>query len=188
MLSTSRENELTRAGSIENFVKSEKFPETGETTQITLNKTFHFWHVYVRGLKPNIHYAYRMGGKFDPSSGYRFDGEKTLIDPYSKGNNKTLWDRGKACVPGDNLATSMRSAVIDSSGYDWDNDNYIVMRAVDKAPISMASMLSEMPRKRELKETVIYELHIGGFTRSSTSRVTKPGTFTGATERIPYLK
>ncbi len=172
ILSTSRENALTQIGSIENSVKPEKSSETTETRGIPLNKTFHFWHVYVHGLKPGIYYAYRIGGKFDPTKGYRFDGKKVLIDPYSRGNNKTLWDRRAACMPGDNLATSMRSVVIDPSGYDWSNDPSVVLRG----------------KNRKLKENIIYELHIGGFTRSQTSKVTTPGTFAGVIEKIPYLK
>lgn len=172
ILSTSRENALTQIGSIENSVKPEKSSETTETRGIPLNKTFHFWHVYVHGLKPGIYYAYRIGGKFDPTKGYRFDGKKVLIDPYSRGNNKTLWDRRAACMPGDNLATSMRSVVIDPSDYDWSNDPSVVLRG----------------KNRKLKENIIYELHIGGFTRSQTSKVTTPGTFAGVIEKIPYLK
>lgn len=178
---------MTQTRSIEYSKILEKSTETAKTTRIALNKTFHFWHVYVRGMNPGMHYAYRIGGKFDPSRGYRFDGEKVLIDPYSKGNNKTLWDRGKACVPGDNMATSMRSVVIDHSDYDWEDDHHVILKAMNKTP-----KLSEMPRAKnmppELNETILYELHIGGFTRSDTSEVNNPGTFSGVIEKIPYLK
>src|SRR5690349_22858878 len=46
------------------------------------NKTFHIWHVFVRGLRPGMHYAYRIDGPRDRNQGHRFDGEKLLIDPY----------------------------------------------------------------------------------------------------------
>ena len=46
------------------------------------NKTFHFWHVYVRGLKPGAHYAYRVEGPNDVHGhGDRYNPNKVLIDP-----------------------------------------------------------------------------------------------------------
>lgn len=133
----------------------------------TVNKTFHFWHVFIENAKPGLHYAIRVDGPNDPGAGHRFDREKVLIEPYSKGNNKTLWKRGDACKPGDNLATSLRSVVIDTHGYDWEGDQ---------------------PLNRPLNETVIYELHVGGFTRSPSASAKQPGTFAGVIEKIPYLK
>ncbi|WP_233222735.1 glycogen-debranching protein [Chroococcidiopsis sp. CCALA 051] len=61
----------------------------------------------------------------------------------------------------------MRSVVIDTSEYDWEGDR---------------------PLNRPMSETIIYEMHIGGFTKSPTSSVKYPGTFAGAIEKIPYLK
>jgi isoamylase len=43
----------------------------------TTNKSFHFWHVFVRGLEAGAHYAYRVDGPFDPASGHRFDRKKS---------------------------------------------------------------------------------------------------------------
>ncbi len=131
-----------------------------------VNKTFHLWHVFVRGLKPGVHYAYRVDGAFD-SNGQRFNRNKVLIDPYARGNSDFLWDRASACTPEDNVKTSMRSVIIDPSGYDWHGDK---------------------PLKRPLDETIIYEAHVRGFTQSPTSGVRHPGTFAGLIEKIPYLK
>ena len=47
-----------------------------------VNKSFHFWHCYVRGVRPGSFYAYRIDGNHDAQSGNRFDPEKVLIDPY----------------------------------------------------------------------------------------------------------
>lgn len=132
-----------------------------------VNKTFHFWHVYVRGLKPGAHYAYRVDGPRDPDAGHRFNRNKVLIDPYARGNTNSLWRRADACDPDDNIDTSMRSVVIDTSGYDWEGDR---------------------PLNRPMEDTIIYEMHAGGFTKSPTSGVTHPGTFSGIVEKIPYLK
>ena len=131
------------------------------------NRTFHFWHVYVKGANPGLHYAFRVDGPTDLSAGHRFNRKKVLIEPYSKGNTKALWVRDDACSPGDNLATSLRSVVIDPEDYDWEGDQ---------------------PLKYPTTELIIYEMHVGGFTRAPNSGVDYPGTFSGVIEQIPYLK
>jgi isoamylase len=131
-----------------------------------VNKTFHFWHAFVRGLQPGMHYAYRVDGGFD-SAGQRFNRNKVLIDPYARGNSDSLWDRGSACTPEDNQKTSMRSVVIDASSYDWEGDK---------------------PLNHPMEDSIIYEAHVRGFTKSPTSGVRHPGTFAGLAEKIPYLK
>ncbi|MDH4358497.1 MAG: glycogen debranching protein GlgX [Candidatus Berkelbacteria bacterium] len=132
------------------------------------NNSFHFWHIYVKGLKLGAVYAFRVDGERDPAEhGFRFDQDKVLIDPYARGNTNELWDRQAACVVGDNMAKSMRSVVIDTSVYDWEGDK---------------------PLKLPMSKTVIYELHVGGFTKSPTSKASHPGKFKGLIEKIPYLK
>src|SRR5215467_11313017 len=92
------------------------------------HRTFYFWHVYVRGLKPGASYAYRIDGPQDlHGRGDRFNRNKVLLDPFTSGNTETLWNRANACGSEDNLATSMRSVVIDFAGYDWEGD-----RALDR--------------------------------------------------------
>lgn len=132
-----------------------------------LNRTFNMWHVYIKNLKPGAHYAYRTDGNQNLQSGHRFNPKKVLIDVYSKGNNNHLWDRAAATTNEDNLATSMRSVVVDAAGYDWEGDQ---------------------PLGYELQDSIIYEMHVGGFTKSPTSNVENPGTFSGIIEKIPYLK
>ena len=87
-----------------------------------VNKSFHFWHAFVRGLGAGAHYAYRVDGPFNPGAGHRFNRNKVLIDPYARGNDNNLWQRAAACGPDDNAAVAMRSVVIDPSGYDWEGD------------------------------------------------------------------
>ena len=184
VISTSRRIERAHTGEHDNEVSDGK---ENDITRISLNKTFHFWHVYLRGLRPGIHYAYRIGGPQKPEEGHRFDPEKVLIDPYSRGNNHKLWDAGKACQPGDNLATSMRSVIIDTSDYDWGKDSHVILRAMNENPDMSEKPLNKgMPP--ELNETIIYELHVGGFTRNENSGVAHPGTFSGVIEKIPYLE
>ncbi|MFN8621788.1 MAG: glycogen debranching protein GlgX [Chloroflexota bacterium] len=142
-------------------------PEATFTLDPAIHKTFHFWHCHVKGARPGQFYAYRVDGPRELSEGHRFDPEKVLIDPYSKGISRALWDRGAACRPGDNLATSMRSAIIDHTDYDWDGDRVLGY---------------------PMQDLIIYEMHVGGFTKSPTSGVRDPGTFAGVVEKIPYLQ
>lgn len=133
-----------------------------------VNKTFQLWHVYVRGATPGVHYAYRVDGPRDlHGSGHRYNPHKVLVDPYARGITQHLWNRGRACDADDNVDCSMRSTVIDVEGYDWEGDR---------------------PPNRPMDQTVIYELHVGGFTKSPSSGVTYPGTFAGIVEKIPYLQ
>ncbi len=131
------------------------------------NKTFHFWHVFVRGCTPGVSYAFRIDGPADPTAGHRFNPSKVLIGPYARGIQKHLWKRADAVGPQDNLATSMRCATVDLSQYDWEGD-----RALN----------------RPIGETIIYEMHVGGLTRSPSADVRHPGTFAGVIEKIPYLQ
>lgn len=134
---------------------------------IELNKVdncdFGFWSIFVENLKPNIYYAYRAYGKDANIS------NKVLLDPYAKGIDTYLWNIDNALLKNnvDNLATSMRGCVLDTSGYNWEG--------VQKPHIS-------------LKETIIYEMHVKGFTNSTTSEVKNRGTYSGVIEKIPYLK
>lgn len=134
----------------------------------TVNKTFHFWHVYIVGLKAGTFYGYRVDGPQNLNSiGNRFNKNKVLIDPYAKSNTNSRWDRMNALGSSNNVSTSMRSAVVDMSAYDWEGDR---------------------PLNRPMSETVIYEMHVGGFTRSPSSKCQNPGTFSAVVEKIPYLK
>ena len=132
------------------------------------NKTFHFWHVLVKGLKPGAGYAYRVDGPQDlHGAGHRFNKNKVLLDPYAKCNSNVLWNRIDAVGDEDNLTTSMRSIVMDLADYDWENDK---------------------PIRRPMDETIVYEMHVRGFTKSPSSNCKYPGTYSGVIEKIPYLK
>lgn len=131
------------------------------------HRCFCFWHCYIPGLKAGAHYAYRVDGPWDPARGHRFNPKKVLLDPYSRGNTNALWNRADACTMEDNIVSSMRSVVINSADYDWEGD---------QSP------------QRPMESSVIYEMHVGGFTRSPSSKAKHPGTFRGVIEKIPYLK
>jgi glycogen operon protein len=132
------------------------------------HRSYHFWHCHVSGMRTGQVYAYRVDGHHEAKGvGTRFNRRKVLLDPYSRANVNTLWDRSRAIGPEDNCAYSMRSMVVDLDGYDWEGDK---------------------PLRTPLADTVIYEAHVGGLTASPTSGVTHPGTFAGVVEKIPYLK
>jgi isoamylase len=134
------------------------------------NRTFYYWHIFVLGIGAGQLYAYRVHGPFAPRQGHRFDGSKVLIDPYARGVvvGKN-YDRGAAVLPGDNCAYAMKGVVVDSQAYDWEGD---------------------LPLNLPYASTVIYEMHVGGFTRNPNSGVAleKRGTYAGLIQKIPYLK
>lgn len=135
--------------------------------QEEINCTFFSWHVYVAGLPVGIWYVWRMDGPNDiPESGLCFDKEKHLIDPWARAISDQRWSRKAACLPGDNGQTAMRCVVVDNR-YDWEGD---------------------VPLRIRSEKAIVYELHVGGFTRHPSSNVTYPGTFAGLIEKIPYLQ
>jgi glycogen operon protein len=111
-----------------------------------------------------------MEGPFDPANGLRFDSDKVLLDPYSKSITvPRAYSRNAAARRGDNAATAMKSLVIDPGAYDWEGD-----------------LLPRRPSSR----TIVYEMHVRGFTRHPNSGVSeeKRGTYAGLIEKIPYLE
>jgi len=135
-----------------------------------LNRTSHYWHIFVPGIMAGQLYGYRVDGPGNASGGNRFDCHKVLIDPYGKSVSVGQhYDRSAASYPGDNAATSMKSVVADLSIFDWEGDR---------------------PLKHSFRATVIYEMHVAGFTRHPNSGVTKDkrGTYLGLLEKIPYLQ
>ena len=133
-------------------------------------RTYHYWHVFVPDLKPGQIYAYRAHGPFAPERGLRFDGEKILLDPYGLAVAvPEAYNRRAACQPGDNTPVALKSVVTDPGRYDWGAD---------------------LALKRPFAETVIYEIHVRGFTRHPSSDVAsvKSGTYAGLIEKIPYLQ
>jgi len=133
-----------------------------------VNRTFYSWHVYVTALPTGTWYTWRIDGSNEPKeAGLHFDKDKHLIDPWARVVSDINWDRQAACKPGDNMLTSMRCMVVDDDAYDWEGDT----------PLRISS-----------EKSIIYELHVGGFTRHHSSKVKNPGTFAGLIEKIPYLK
>jgi glycogen operon protein len=134
------------------------------------NRAYHYWHVFVPEVAPGQLYGYRVTGPTAPDRGLRFDPTKVLLDPYGRGVvvPKT-YDRLAAQHPGDNAAAAMKSVVVDNGAYDWEGD---------------------LPLNLPAARSVIYEMHVRGFTRHPSSGVGEQarGTFAGLIEKIPYLQ
>jgi isoamylase len=134
------------------------------------HRSYHYWHVFVPGIGPGQCYAYRAAGPFDPDRGLRFDPRKALIDPYGRAVVVPHgYCRGKASQYDESDFCSMKSVVVDPDAYDWEGD---------------------APLRRPFHTTVIYEMHIAGFTRHPSSGVAaeRRGTYAGMIEKIPYLQ
>jgi glycogen operon protein len=134
------------------------------------NRTYHYWHVFMPGVGAGQIYGYRVHGPFEPKNGMRYDGTKILLDPYGRGVVVPRnYDREAGHRPGDNCAAAMKSVVIDPSIYNWDGDR---------------------PLRHPSSKTIIYEMHVRGFTRHHSSGLDDNlrGTYAGLIQRIPYLK
>ncbi|HTS67486.1 MAG TPA: glycogen debranching protein GlgX [Terriglobia bacterium] len=134
------------------------------------NRSYHYWHVFVPGIQAGQVYGYRVKGPMDPGRGMRFDPDKVLLDPYGRGVLVPKnYAREAATRPGDNAASAMKSVVLDPGAYDWEGDT---------------------PLKRPSSQTVVYEMHVRGFTRHRNSGLDENlrGTYAGLVQKIPYLR
>jgi isoamylase len=149
--------------------------DDGKTSRVisldpVANRTYYYWHTFLPKVRPGQLYGYRVQGPNDPTLGLRFQATTVLLDPYGRGvvvpRNYTPQSARQA---GDNAATAMKSVVVDTSVYDWEGDT---------------------PLRRPSARTIIYEMHVRGFTRHPNSGVGKTirGTYAGLIEKIPYLQ
>ncbi|MBL9124259.1 MAG: glycogen debranching protein GlgX, partial [Planctomycetaceae bacterium] len=118
------------------------------------------WSVFVPGIGAGQLYHLQADGPFEPTRGLRFDGNARLIDPYARALAGNY-------LPADDGTIRPPKCVVINDEFDWQGDRHI---------------------KRKLSETVIYEMHVRGFTRSRSSGVEYPGTYLGLIEKIPYLQ
>jgi isoamylase len=118
------------------------------------------WSVNVPGIDHGQLYHLQASGPWDPDNGQRFDSSARLIDPYTQAL------AGEFQRSTDGVIRPPKCVVVDDS-FDWDGDRHI---------------------RHDISETIIYEMHVKGFTRSRTAKVKAPGTYLGVIEKIPYLK
>ncbi len=118
------------------------------------------WSLNIPGLAHGQLYHLQASGPWDPDRGHRFDSTARLIDPYAHALAGTF----QRCADG--VIRPPKCVVVDDS-FDWEGDRHI---------------------RRDVSESVIYEMHVRGFTKSRTAKVTAPGTYLGVIEKIPYLQ
>ena len=135
-------------------------PSTVFAMDPNMNRWGDVWSVFMPGIRAGQLYHFQADGPFDPDRGQRFNGKARLIDPYAKAL------AGEFLPADDGIVRPPRCVVVDES-FDWQGDRHL---------------------RRSLSETVIYELHVRGFTYDETSGVQNPGTYRGVIEKIPYLQ
>ncbi|MFF0226859.1 glycogen debranching protein GlgX [Streptomyces sp. NPDC004629] len=126
--------------------------EAGTETRLPLTEVDGFvWHGYVPGVGPGRRYGYRVHGPWDPGLGHRCNPAKLLLDPYARAvdgqidNHASLYERAPfGPAPADSAGHSMLGVVTDPY-FDWGDDR---------------------PLRRPYAETVIYEAHVRGLTRT----------------------
>ena len=144
------------------------------------NRTGDVWHVWVKGIVSGQLYGYRMDGPYEPGQGHRFNFNRLLLDPRATAvSSPPQWDFASALgydpsAQGKDLvlsqldnAGSMPKCVFVNDPFDWQGDK---------------------PPRHPWSKTVIYEMHVRGFTIRPQSGVDHPGTYRGLMEKIPYLK
>lgn len=132
--------------------------------------SYHYWHAFVPRVQAGQLYGYRVHGPSDPGAGLRFDPQKLLLDPYGREVAvPSKYSRPAAARAGDNTGLAMKSVVVDPTTYDWQGD---------------------VPLHLPAARTIIYELHVRGFTRHRSSGLSEElqGTYAGLIQKIPYLQ
>uniref|UniRef100_A0A0E0AXS9 isoamylase n=1 Tax=Oryza glumipatula TaxID=40148 RepID=A0A0E0AXS9_9ORYZ len=130
------------------------------------NRTGNVWHVFIEGELHNMLYGYRFDGMFAPHCGQYFDVSNVVVDPYAK----AVISRGEYGVPG-------------PGGDCWPQ-----MAGMIPLPYSTFDWQGDLPLRYPQKDLVIYEMHLRGFTKHSSSNVEHPGTYIGAISKLDYLK
>jgi isoamylase len=126
------------------------------------NRTGDHWHVLVAGLPSVFRYGWRIDGP--KGGGHRFDPETVLLDPAATAlSDAEVWGRSIEPEP----HRSVRRSVFFRRPFSWGDD---------------------MPTLTPLEDSIIYELHVRGFTCHPSAGVAHPGTFLGLAEKIPYLR
>ncbi len=118
------------------------------------------WSIFLPGIHTGQLYHFQANGPYDPEHGQWFDGNARLIDPFAKAL------AGSFLPAEDGVIRPPKCVVVDES-FDWEGDRHL---------------------RRDLSDTIIYEMHVRGFTKGKSSGVEFPGTYLGVIEKIPYLK
>ena len=128
------------------------------------NRTGHVWHAFIRGLDHGIKYGFRVRGSSEHNP---VDERIVLLDPYAHTTcGGQIWGK-PFTIERDGQRHTFRISTIPQNHFDWGQD---------------------APLNHPLQDTIIYELHVRGYTIHPSSGVKNQGTFLGITEKIPYLE
>jgi glycogen operon protein len=145
-------------------------------------RTNQVWHVFLPEARPGQLYGFRVSGPYDPQAGHRFNPNKLLIDPYAKAFHGDLrW------------SDSMFGYTIGHPDADLSFDERNNASLVPKSVVVEQAFTwgEDKPLRRPWSETVIYEMHVRGFTaKHPLIREALRGTYAGLAARpvIEYLQ
>ncbi|PKK90715.1 MAG: glycogen debranching enzyme GlgX [Candidatus Wallbacteria bacterium HGW-Wallbacteria-1] len=146
-----------------------------------VNKTGDIWHIHVSGLPDpvwkNVRYGYIVQNSDDPGM------NRVLMDPYARAlSGGAVWG-SPLFRPGLGRLALRRGVVNDS-------DAAYVRRCFipEKSGDDDFDWQGDRPINRPLKDSIIYEAHVRGFSMHHSSGVEYPGTYAGIIEKIPHLK
>ena len=145
------------------FRPQEKIPYA----KITFPESYHIGNTYSMFVfvlrMEEFEYAYQMDGPYDEKKGLLFNKEKVLLDPYARAvTGQRIWGERSE----DEERFVYHARVVENN-FDWGKSEPV-----------------ELP----FEDLIIYEMHVRGFTKHSSSGVEAKGTFEGLREKIPYLK
>ncbi|HXJ79959.1 MAG TPA: glycogen debranching protein GlgX [Candidatus Methylomirabilis sp.] len=144
------------------------------------NKTGDIWHVWLAGVEPGQLYGFRIAGPYAPHEGHRFNPNKLLVDPYATaiapiarhdpyraaGYDPSSPAKDLSFSDVDNADTAPK-CVIPHGDFDWQGDQ---------------------PLRHPWGSTVLYEMHLRGYTIDPSADAEFPGTYRGLAQKIPHLK
>jgi len=135
------------------------------------------WHGYIEGITPGALYGYRVYGPYEPRNGHRFNPNKLLLDPYAK----QLF--GEFIDSNTHFSYDLHSGHEDLIPDQSDNAAYIP-KCVVRDKLSVADNSAEQQARVNLSETIIYELHVKGFTQLDPKIPLQfRGTFKGLSQK-----
>jgi isoamylase len=110
------------------------------------------WHGYVPDVRPGQVYGYRVHGPWDPAQGHRFNPHKIVLDPYAQAIARSVaWD------------DAMFGYTVGHPGAD------VVLDSRDSAPFApLACVIDSAFTWGDEHKTVIYEMHVRGFSKLQT--------------------
>lgn len=145
-----------------------------EIARITLPEfTDDIWHGHISGITAGCYYGYRVHGPFEPTQGHRFNPHKLLLDPYAK-------QIAGQFIPSDrHYSFDIKHNEKDLTLNQQDNAQYLP-KCVVTSPLPNSNSHLQIKRR----DTIIYELHVKGFTKLHPDVPSKlQGTFSGLSSK-----